>query len=298
MLIINICPKSEDSFVQMIQALNDKKFRYFADLSKNQIVNFENERSVIFFRTVRTYCDILAIMNENFQDYPFVDYGMNNLFTKIVSDLVALESTEPAKARLILETFKEVFKTITSSSVPTTTTESSEALATVQAETTSLAKTDETQTEKVHVEVEETQAEENEKPNILDAIPVDVRNSMGENELALYPYVYKGIATANNLTKADRTEKAKAFLDTINFPNDAYIIKMFLALEGISTISYQNILASKPFDGKRILTNNEIHNQIRNAFRDWANKHCATVLKNNRLTSFIDILKIYKKFVE
>ena len=321
MLVIKCVPKNEDSFIQMMQSLNDKKFRYFADLSQGQIISFgDDNTNVAFFRTVRSYCEILAVMNENFKDYPFVNNDMNCYYTNLTTKLIALEASNPVLAQQILGAFKEICENMissaTSDSVSSTSSVSSDSSETTDAtqdkntssETTDGAKPEASPAKSEEVQpilranVEEKATKKSEPVSFWDAIPEDVKRTMGEKELTLFPYVCEGLAAVNKLVakkkEVSTSEKAQLFLTTIKFSTDAYILRMFSALEDISSVTYQNILTSKVYAKKRVLSNKEICDKIRNEFRCWATKTCPAAIEANHLLSFADILKIYKKFVE
>ena len=321
MLVIKCVPKNEDSFIQMMQSLNDKKFRYFADLSQGQIISFgDDNTNVAFFRTVRSYCEILAVMNENFKDYPFVNNDMNCYYTNLTTKLIALEASNPALAQQILGAFKEICENMissaTSDSVSSTSSVSSDSSETTDAtqdkntssETTDGAKPEASPAKSEEVQpilranVEEKATKKSEPVSFWDAIPEDVKRTMGEKELTLFPYVCEGLAAVNKLVakkkEVSTSEKAQLFLTTIKFSTDAYILRMFSALEDISSVTYQNILTSKVYAKKRVLSDAEIRNKIRDEFRAWATRTCPAAIEANHLLSFADILKIYKKFVE
>ena len=321
MLVIKCVPKNEDSFIQMMQSLNDKKFRYFADLSQGQIISFgDDNTNVAFFRTVRSYCEILAVMNENFKDYPFVNNDMNCYYTNLTTKLIVLEASNPTLARQILGAFKEICENMissaTSDSVSSTSSVSSDSSETTDAtqdkntssETTDGAKPEASPAKSEEVQpilrakVEEKATKKSEPVSFWDAIPEDVKRTMGEKELTLFPYVCEGLAAVNKLVakkkEVSTSEKAQLFLTTIKFSTDAYILRMFSALEDISSVTYQNILTSKVYAKKRVLSDAEIRNKIRDEFRAWATRTCPAAIEANHLLSFADILKIYKKFVE
>ena len=325
MLVIKCVPKNEDSFIQMMQSLNDKKFRYFADLSQGQIISLgDDNTNVAFFRTVRSFCQILAVMNENFNDYPFVNNDMNCYYTNLTTKLIALEASDPALAQQILGTFKKICENMissaasdsvssTSSATPSASSDSSEITDAPQGKNTSSETTDGAKPEAspakseevqpiLRAEVEEKATKKSEPVSFWDAIPEDVKRTMGEKELTLFPYVCEGLAAVNKLVakkkEVSTSEKAQLFLSTIKFSTDAYILRMFSALEDISSVTYQNILTSKVYAKKRVLSDAEIRSKIRDEFRAWATRTCPAAIEANHLLSFADILKIYKKFVE
>lgn len=316
MLVIKCAPKNEDSFIQMIQSLNDKKFRYFADITQGQVISFSDDNSnIAFFRTVRSYCEVFAIMNDNFTDYPFVDSNMNCFFTNITTKLIALEASNPGLTQQILGAFEEICENMISNATSTETTDVPQSKNTSSAETDgakaeeSSDKSEEVKPVKstnvkpiIRADAEEKIAKKSEPVDVFTAIPEELKSTMSQKECTLFPYVYEGLAAVNNLARKKKdvsaSEKAQIFLSTIKFSTDAYILRMFLVLEDISPITYKNILASPVYAKKQVLSDKEIRSKIRDAFRDWATKTCPAAIETNHLLSFVDILKIYKNFVE
>lgn len=338
MLVCKIRPKSEDSFIHFVQAMNDKKFRYYADFEKNQVIYFD-DNPVNFFRTLRIYCEILAVMNENFKDYPFVNEDLNNVFSSFVKDLQTLEANDQDNAVLCAKKMKNIsaeFTTKMNETKNKVETAPAHAGTVIQPEVSPIKEEDSAQPEAsadkensvqpeasadivkndVQLKASTNKAKKAMQHQIsaieiknsvqsqascisaLNAIPEDIKRTMGEKELTLFPYIYKGLAAANNPKNNTSNKKVQAFLSTIKFSTDAYIVKMFLALDNVSSITYKNILTSKQFTGKRMFSNQEILTKIRTDFRNWATQNCPNAIENNHLLSFVDILKLYNKFAK
>lgn len=334
MLICHIVPKSEDSIIQLIQSLNAKKFRYFIDTQKNQVINFDDESSVTFFRTVRSLCTITAILNENCKAYPFVNDSLNNIFSGIVTELQNMEKKDITTALEVAKKLKNVFsefstseemRTINTNADSTTTVENKpvikvppvtnaekhkvKSVSSVNsnnpksASNINVAATKTKPVSRNNMQDSKTDTATPAKakqPHVLDAIPNEIKHTMSEKEISLFPYVYKGIAAANSRKNknCDKAKKIKAFLDTINFPTDENIVKLFYATEQVSSVTYKNIFATEYFAEATDFNTTAMLCEIRFVFKNWANQNCPELIEKNNLLSIVDILKLYKKFVE
>lgn len=283
MLICHIVPNSEDSIIQLIQSLNAKKFRYFIDTQKNQVINFDDESSVTFFRTVRSQCTITAILNENCKAYPFVNDSLNHIFSGIVTELQNMEKKDITTALEVAKKLKNVFSEFSTTS---------EEMRTIN------TKADSTTIENKHVI--KVPPVTNAEKHKVKSVPSEIKHTMSEKEISLFPYVYKGIAAANSRKNknCDKAKKIQTFLDTINFPTDENVVKLFYATEQVSSVTYKNIFATEYFAEATDFTTTAMLCEIRSVFKNWANQNCPELIKKNNLLSIVDILKLYKKFVE
>lgn len=308
MLVLQIVPKNDEAYVKLAQCLIDKKFRYYIDYDKKQIINFESNRDTSFLQTVCNFCEIRAIMKDDFTNTPFVSDRNNDMFTYLIRTLQEIEADDTSEAISIMEQLLNFLRTAhpkTCKPVETANIVPSENIVNATAETATIVSNESTSNiQPVAEHCNNTQKDHSsdnlEEPTLDEIIKKKIAENpdITLNECALFPSVYLGIESANKANTTDNLAKIKTFLDTIGFPTDEYIITMFLALDEISAITYGNIDLAETFSKSGFKLDFELRTKIRDEFKAWAKKHCPSVLNNRRKLSLTDIMKLYKRFVK